>query len=159
MTSRKPSLPLIISYVDPREEASFKWSLQYSIDTSPRLPKKKKHEKHCLIHKQEKAFCDVSIPNSFFSSVGSEKIESIITSLKYKSSNISTYSTKVIISIKSLLSRKLSNILLNYLQFRFFPNFEKLHTPYQFPSPKIKLTLAIINLYRFIKFWFDVLIK
>ena len=70
---------------------------------------------------------DISIPNSFyFSPVNSEKIESIITCLKNKSSNISTYSTKLIKSIKSLLSPILSSLINKSFTTGVFPKFLKI---------------------------------
>ena len=69
---------------------------------------------------------DISIPNSFyFSPVNSEKIESIITSLKNKSSTISTYSTNINKLIKSLLAPILIILISNSLTFGVFPKFLK----------------------------------
>ena len=78
-----------------------------------------------------KSFSDylsnVSMPNSFFfSPVSSEQIENIISSLKNKSSNISTYSTMLIKSIKSLLSPMLSNIINKSFTHGVHPKFLKI---------------------------------
>ena len=78
-----------------------------------------------------KSFSDyltnISMPNSFyFSPVSSEQIENIISSLKNKSSNISTYSTKIIKSIKSLLSPLLSDIINKSFTHGVFPKFLKI---------------------------------
>ena len=78
-----------------------------------------------------KSFSDylsnISMPNSFFfSPVSSEQIDNIISSLKNKSSNISTYSTMLIKSIKSLLSPILSNIINKSFTHGVFPKFLKI---------------------------------
>ena len=71
--------------------------------------------------------CNISMSNSFFlSPVSSEQIEDIISSLMYKSSNLLTYPTILIKSIKSLWSPLLSNIINLSFTCGFFPKFLKI---------------------------------
>ena len=70
---------------------------------------------------------DISIPNLFyFSSVSPEKIKRIITFLKNQSSNISTYSTKLIKSVKYFLPTILSKLNNKSFTVGVFPKFLKI---------------------------------
>ena len=100
-----------------------------------------------------KSFLDylrnISMPNSFFfSPVSSEQIEDIISSLKSKSSNISTYYTMLIKPINYLLSPLLSIIINKSLTHGVFLKFLRLRTLYLYKNPVIRLILATINLYQ-----------
>ena len=100
-----------------------------------------------------KSFSDylsnISMSNSlFFSPVSSEQIEDIISSLKSRSSNISTYYTMLIKPINYLLSPLLSIIINKSLTHGVFLKFLRLRTLYLYKNPVIRLILATINLYQ-----------
>ena len=146
MTSRKTGLPITIFYVDLRDKTSLKKAivcndviynmrntyLKLSINASHRLPKNSKSNVFSLSRKKLFRLFTWYFHTKLilFFTCKLRKTKSIKTSLKNKSSNISTYSTKIINPIKSILSPILSNIVNKLFKVELFPISYKLHTLY-----------------------------